>query len=406
MSRRALPIIVFVVIVAALTIALWMQPPAPEPAPPAGPLAALAPHLARLDPGAEGEINARAFVEATMDAVEGSPREPILEALGSEDPNAQWAGLLAVPRYGTPDATLAQALAALLAAENDRNRWLAAAACGFLGAEFPTAEPALERAARDPAPKVRAEALATLAQSSTRLPTLWTLFRDALADEPSAVRAAGAKGLARIELKDHLTPRYIAPLREALGTAMKDESHDVRMYAVMALGRMGSEAAPEVDGIVALLDDESTLVRGTAANALGELGAAALPAIRAALPDAPPQRVSSLLWALRMIGEPALPALRDALKAEQATTRVQAALKLWELEQPPEPSVDVLASALEGDDADARRLAARGFARMGTAGATARSVLARYRDHEDSVVRDAVRSALARIDAAGRKPQK
>lgn len=399
MTRRWLPAVVFVVLVGGLTAVYVAQPEPVAPPTPVegGPLVQLAPHLRGLEDGPDGELSARAYVEATLDRLPGSPRAPILEALRHPDWGARWAGLLAVPRYGPADGQLAVALQPLLSDESVRVRRLAATACGVLGAEYDAVEPALEAAARDEDPGVRAEALATLAGRTARGPVLWTLFAEALGDVHGPARAAAAKGLARIELGDVLPPRVLGRVRRVLRAAMQDELPDVRMYAVMALGRVGPAAAEDVPAMLALLDDGSTLVRGTAANALGEVGEAALPAIGEALRASDGERAASLLWALRLIGTPALPTLRAALEHPSPTLRVQAALKLWELDQPTAPSVAVLIAALEGQDDDAIRLAARGLARMGTAGAAARPVLERMRDHEDEVVRSAVRSALARI---------
>ena len=409
MIRRRLPILLFVGIAAALTIAFLAQPKDESHEPEqlqGGPLVQLAPYLRRLGDGPDGEISARTYVDAAMEGVLGSPREVVLEALRSPDAAARYAGLLAVPRYGPPDAALADALGPLLADESTRVRRLAGTACGFLGAEFESVEDALAKAAGDPDADVRTEALATLAKRTTRAAERVPLFRAALDDQDARVRAAAAKGLARVELGQHLAPEAQQRLGRRLAAAMTDASPDVRMYAVMALGRLGPSAAPHVPAALTLLDDESTLVRGTAANALGEIGTDALPAIAAALADAGPQRAASLLWSLRVIGKPALPVLRAALRHDAPSVRVQAALKLWELDEPVEASLVVLAAVLDGSDAAARRLAARGFARMGTAGAEARPALLRHRDDPDEAVRDAVRSALARIDAAAGSPPK
>ena len=401
MNRRVLPIVVFLLLAGGLTVAWLLQP---EPVAPVqgGPLVTLGPHLRALDDGPDGEITARRYVEGTMETIAGSPRAPILEALASDDWGAQWAGVMAIPRYGPPDDALATALGPLLRAQSTRVRRLAATACGYLGAGFEQVEPGLEAAARDEDAGVRAEALGALAQHTRRAPALWPLFAEALRDPAEPARAAAAKGLARIELQEVLTPRHLATLRKDLGAAMRDETPDVRMYAVMAMGRMGPHAASEVPGMLALLDDPSTLVRGTAANALGEVGKAALPAIAAALATAGPAQAASLLWSLRVIGKDALPILEGALTHAQMSVRVQAALKLWELDRPPEPTARVLAEALEGTDEEARRIAARGFARMGTAGASQREVLERLRDDDDESVRASVRSALARIEASSR----
>ncbi len=401
MKGRRLPLVVLVLLMGGISAVFLSQDDlAPGGAPAAaagGPLVNLAPHMRGLPDGPDGEITARAYVDATFEQIVGAPREPILEALGHADWGAQWAGLLAVPNYGPPDAALGAALGPLLSAEVPRVRRLAATAVAFVGEGYDALEPALAEAASDPDAGVRAAALATLARRSPRARELWLLFAKALEDGHGPARAAAAKGLARIELHETLGAAELDDVRTRLRAAMQDAQPDVRMYAVMALGRAGSRAAPDVPAIIALLADESTLVRGTASNALGDVGASALPGIRAALGGAiDPEQASSLLWALRLIGKPALPLLREVLTHTSPTLRVQAALKLWELDEPPEVTVEVLVAALEGTDVVAQRLAARGLGRMGTAGAGGKAALEGVRDHEDEVIRTAARAALAR----------
>ena len=205
MNRRTIPLLVFIAIAVVLT-AVFLSQPAPQ-APETiegGPLVQLAPHLRRLEDGPDGEVSARGFVEVTMEQVVGSPRAVVLEALTAPDAAARYAGVLAVPRYGPPDEALADALRPLLADESVRVRRTAATACGFLGAEFETVEEALARAARDADDGVRAEAMATLAKRTTRAAESLALFHGGLEDGQAPVRAAAAKGLARIELQERL----------------------------------------------------------------------------------------------------------------------------------------------------------------------------------------------------------
>ncbi|MDA1193557.1 MAG: HEAT repeat domain-containing protein [Planctomycetota bacterium] len=400
MSRRALPLVVLAGLLGGLTVLFLVQggertePPAPLVG---GPLVSAAAHVVMLDDGPDARLTAQRLVDSVMDAAVGSARAPVLEALRHPHDAARWLGLLAVPRYGPPDEELTAALRPLLTSEAVRVRRLAASAYGYLGEAYHEVEDDLVAAAEDPDAEVRALALATMSSRTRRAATLWPQILPRTADEASAVRAGAAKLLARIELREALAPGDIATVRAALVPLLADEHDEVRMYAVMALGRAGEYAAPDVPTMLRMLADPNALVRGTAANAVGDIGPSALPAIRAVLPSAGPEQAASLLWSLRLIGVAAIPLLREVLARPEATLQVQAALKLWELEEPVEPTVAVLLAALQNEDTDAVRLAARGLARLGTAGAPARDQLQSLLSHQDEVVRSAARAALERI---------
>jgi len=369
---------------------------------PAGPFEALAPRLRGLGSGRDAEVTARALVDGALARLEGSPRPIILHALRSQDWGAQWGGLLAVARYGPADDDLASGLEAGLTSDVAQVRRTAAQAAAYLDPSgFARIEATLESVAGDPVARVRGPALHTLARRTARRVPLIPLFEAALEDEDDDARTAGAYALAQIELQERLPPSDVARLADRLARMLHDPVTDVVVYAVMALGRAGPQAAGDVPALLTLLDDQRVLVRSQAATALGSIGAPALPAIEAALRDAEGLRIPSLLWALRQIGEPAYPLLVRSLGHPKAVVRVLAAQKLWERDHAVERALDVLIAVLGGTDEDAVRLAARTLARMGTEGARALPALRRRRGHGDEVVRAAVEAAIERLQAQG-----
>ncbi len=71
------------------------------------------------------------------------------------------------------------------------------------------------------------------------------------------------------------SPEHIRYLEEGLN----DPSDEVRRYAVLGLGRLGSSALGSLDGMLKLLSDENFGVRMSAADAIGDLGPGASRAI-------------------------------------------------------------------------------------------------------------------------------
>ncbi len=412
MSRRLVaPALVLLGLVAVVSGIFFFgdsaQPDAPTERPPVqpavtGPFDVIAPRLRGLPGTSDGELTARRFVDRVLEGVEGSPRPVILAALGREDWGVQWAGLLAVPRYGPSDAPLGAALARALASDLPQVRRTAAEAAAYLGREhFQLVLEALRTAAGDSDARVRAAAVQTLARRRSNHVALVALFEAALADESDDARTAGAYGLAQIELQEKLQPEVVERLRPALVRALRDPVTDVVVYAVMALGRAGPYAGADVPAILPLLADERVLVRAQAANALGSIGAPALPHLKAALAAGHTRRLPSVLWALRQIGEPAHPLLLASLSHESTLVRALAAQKLYEADHEVERALDTLIAVLGQEDDDALLVAMRTLGRMGTQGARAAAALEPHQRHADEKIRLAAEAALESISPRG-----
>lgn len=368
----------------------------------AGPFDVIAPHLRGLPATSDGELTARRLVDRILEGIEGSPRPVILSAMGRDDWGVQWAGLLAVPRYGPGDAALAGALNRALASDVPQLRRTAAEACAYVGGEsFDVVREGLRRAADDRAAGVRVAALQTFSRRRASHVPLVSMFEAALADENDEARTAGAYGLAQIELQEKLQPEVVDRLRAALVRALRDDVTDVVVYAVMALGRAGPRAGPDVPAILPLLGDERVLVRAQAANALGSIGPPALPYLQDALSAGRGRHLPSVLWALRQIGDAAHPVLAGALTHESALVRALAAQKLYELRHEVERALTTLMAVLTADDEEALLVAVRTLGRMGTEGARAAPALKAHRSHPDEKIRLAVEAALESITPRG-----
>lgn len=394
---RAVPMILLVLLVGGISLLFLQseQGEAPKETP-AGPLIRLAPVLRGVSTSGDPQLDAAILVGRVADGLPTDANAEIRAALVHPDWGARWAGLLAVPRYREPDEALADALVPLLQDDAEAVRAAAASAAGYLGATFPRAIPGLLEAATDASAVVREAALGTLARRSAQHLRL-RVFVTGLGDESARCRAQAARGLAQVELGEHVLEEALPELRAALVRALGDESREVRTYAVMALGRVGPAATPDVPAILPLLGDADALVRGQAATALGSIGAGALPALEAALRDEEGPGAPPLLWALRLMGEDALPLLRETLEHPRPLLRVLAAQQLWESGADVERATDTMCAALDGDDEEVLLVAIRVLGRMGTEGAKALPSLERLAGHEKEAVATAARAALERL---------
>ena len=217
----------------------------------------------------------------------------------------------------------------VLASDVAALRTSAATASAYLSTGFEELEAPLEALVTDPSPAVRAAALRTLARRTSDRLALLPVFVQGLRDEDGAARGASVYGIAQIELQEQLSKEGVEALVGPLLQATRDDLADVRMYAVMALGRGGPWSAGAIPRMLELLDDANALVRSQASTALGSVGVAALPGIRDALGTVSPRRTPALMWALRLMGESAVPLLKETLVHERPLVRVLAAQKLW-----------------------------------------------------------------------------
>ena len=179
-----------------------------------------------------------------------------------------------------------------------------------------------ERAAKDPAIRVRAAALFSLVQLADRRAT--TTLTSALTDPDVNLRIAATLAMGLL-----LDPTTIEPLRRALA----DKDDEVRAYAAAALGELGAKGAiPEL--ILRLEEDIKPMVRALVADALGRLHAETAIDVLAkcarsdgvidvriecakGLANIPGPAATTALEAARDLPDPVAPIIREALAARR-----------------------------------------------------------------------------------------
>ncbi|MCY3018890.1 MAG: HEAT repeat domain-containing protein [Planctomycetota bacterium] len=171
------------------------------------------------------------------------------------------------------------------------------------------------------------------------------LYIQLLRDRDYSVRRAAIAGLKALDIDPtpHLLPllkekdsllrtQIVEELRAPAGlpaliAALKDEEPSVRLHAVLAIGRIGADAAPAVGALRETLREQRAggIVLGpSAATSLGQIG----PPAKAALPDLQPlaastdpsTRASAAMAIWRIGGDPgtALPVLKELLQKPAA----------------------------------------------------------------------------------------
>jgi len=282
-----------------------------------------------------------------------------------------------------------------------------------------------------PDPKVRVEAMRTLAQTAhpdaigpigrlaadpveaIQLEALDTLLRFYLTDIPSQKKFVA--GIFETGRKDPgetaflmgpyiLLPRGVPEgLRESLAKAMRDDKVRVRREATWTFGAIvppPAGAAAET-ALAANLRDGDDTVRVAAARVAGAVRAASLgDALVAAMNDSRADVQLAAMRALGDIGEKrASRALRERFEHDRHGAGAEAALDgLARLGDP--ASQPVFFEQVASKDADLRRAAFEGLARLGDVAAI-RAVEARTTGERDKTVRLARAFALARDGGRG-----
>jgi HEAT repeat protein len=284
---------------------------------------------------------------------------------------------------------------------------------------------------RSPDPKLRVEAMRTLAQTQhpdaigpiaqlaadpiedIQLEALETLLRFYIVDVPAGTkRLAGVfetgrkdPGEAAFQIGPYqLLPRAVPEaLKDGLAQAMRDDQPRVRREATWTLGAIvppPAGAAAEAS-LAANLRDPDDSVRAAAARVAGAVRAASLgDALVAAMNDPRDEVQLAAMRALGDIGEKrASRALRERFVHDQRGPGAEAALDgLARLADP--ASQPVFFEQVGSKDADLRRAAFEGLARLGDAAAI-RAVEGRTGNERDRTVRLARAFALARDGGRG-----
>lgn len=129
----------------------------------------------------------------------------------------------------------------------------------------------------------------------------------------------------------------------------------VRVYAIDALGMIGSGAAKAVPKIIVALDDRET--RFPAVTALSGIGTPALSALRKLTASDKAVLREMAISALAYSGPTALPYLRKAVTDEDLMVKLVAILALEDMGPAAKPAAPELASILRDSNPTVRRLA-------------------------------------------------
>jgi HEAT repeat protein len=283
-----------------------------------------------------------------------------------------------------------------------------------------------------PDPKLRVEAMRTLAQTGhpdaigpiaglaadpiddVQLEAIDTLLRFYLPDlqDGGTKRFAGIFETGRKDPAEaafaigpyQLLPRAVPEaLKVGLAKAMRDDQVRIRRAATWTVGTIVTPPAGTAveAALAANLRDPDQQVRAAAARVAGAVRAASLgDALVAAMNDAREEVQLAAMRALGDIGEKrASKALKDRFVHEQRGAGAEAALDgLARLADP--ASQPVFFEQVASKDADLRRAAFEGLARLGDVAAI-RAVEARTGSERDKIVRIARAFALARDGGRG-----
>ncbi len=190
-----------------------------------------------------------------------------------------------------------------------------------------------------------------------------------------------------------------------LRNALKDSDEQVRQAAAKALGSIGVNAKAAVPDLINALNDPSELVRVQTINALPNLGSdakTAIPELIPALSD-PSQLVRlTAIEALARFGQDAKPVvqpLAQLLSDPDRQIRVATASTLSRIGADASAAVPELTKALANSDRTTRFLAAMALGQIGTNAKSAVPELTKALSDPEKDVRSKAASSLGRIEA-------
>lgn len=247
-----------------------------------------------------------------------------------------------------------------------------------------------------------AAALGEILDLAPKSPRVVQALLTALRDESDDVRIIAADALSAegVNAEGAL---------DGIHEALHDSAHaDVRRQAALILGRIGTQAGPDVAEVLThTLEDSVARVRAGAAEGLGRMGRAAglaIPKLAEATRDRDPEVRMSALSALPAVGAPAevlVPLLRAALRDSVTSVRSAAAYLLHAHASIAAPAVPELASALSDADATVRLASAMALGQIGPGAATALPQLRTLATDADPRAQRAATEAIRRIQPPG-----
>jgi HEAT repeat protein len=337
------------------------------------------------------------YLAAMCCIAQAAPPSPqqLIQSLKSSDEQVR---LQAIDRLGALGAKGAEAVAPLVELLKDASPKVRAHAAQALGAIGPAAKPAaadLVELVKDPDPLVRRQAVRAVMHIRPGPQVMLPLCVKLLEDSDPGVRLrilhaiaeAGPQampGLLAALQNDKaaywacLVLREIGPAAKAavpaLTEKLKDPRPEIRREAALALGAMGSAAAPATGPLAALLDDEHTRIAATLALAeIGQIPEDAEKTIRANQASDNKLLATVSLWALARVHpddkdlrRKVTEELIGRLKHQDPFVRAAAARALAALPPAPEITAPIWEKALLNADETTLRYALDALAGQGT----------------------------------------
>lgn len=354
-----------------------------------------------------------ALCAGQLAAAEPADIAGLAAGLKSKTPAEAQAAADALADLGLQAKTAVPALVQALAAKDVDLRWRAARALGAIGSM--QAAEGLNKAAADPEPMVRAQAIFALGRLPEANEAMLKTVVAGLGDKDVSVRRASVRALRALEterkdiiplvlkLLEDSDPAMVMPALHTIAEAGAEvvpalveamEHPEGRYWASLVLADIGPEAKAAVPALQKALADKRPEVRLQAVIALGEIGPAAkaaTPALVKSLDDEFPSVRSAAVFSLGMIGDRT--ALTGIEKAEQSKDPFMRILAVWaHAELTPDDAaqtkkaVDYLVTMLPGEDRELAHLAARAIVEL---------------EPSSEVLAPAMEKVMASADAAG-----
>lgn len=332
----------------------------------------------------------------------------------------------------TPAADDATSLAKSLASGNADEQVKAALALAELGPRAKAAAPALIKALAAEDTQVRGHAAYALGQIGDKSAAVVDGLFAAAGDREAIVRRAALRALKSLRIpRDVLIPKMAEALKQAapadaaaiVATIAEGGKEAVPFlidclddkrasyWACLALGQIGSDAAPAVAPLAKQCDREEPQVRLQALVALGQIGPAAKPAVPRIVKVLEQDKAEGVryaaAYALGQIGasdRSSRAALVKGMAANDAFLQVVSAWALARVAKDDKPLQEqitlLILGALTSEKVDVRRAAARALAEIKPSPeAVAPFLVKAVQDEDESVIGNAV-DALASLGVA------
>jgi HEAT repeat protein len=344
----------------------------------------------------------------------------LLDLLRSDNTHAYDTALWALAEIGSYTPEVVEQISRGLDRDVSDQRWTAAKALGLIGKDAAVAVSRLVSALQDVHPLVRelsAWALGEVGSASeSALPRLRQLAEtDSCAEiRYRAIVSAGLIsdgpaefGIFESEPEIALGKAGRMQQAEQYLTRIENQDRDVQEDCIRAIGELGPPVEKVVPELLPLLANEH--LQGSTALAVAKIGVnskQASAALTSLLPQARPQMLAPLDWAIGLLGPravEAIPHLRQQLREyggsehRNLEIRYHATWALARVDYLGREVVPDLVASLNDEDSDVRAMAAENLGYIGPAAAQAEAALQAMKKNPHPIVRSRSAWAFKRI---------